>query len=381
MRVVIFAQSIAADCNHGNAHFLRGVVRELFARGVDVVVHEARTPWSGTLRASGDADAALDDWLLAYPRLATARQIYDPASLDLDQALDGADLVLVHEWNTHALVHRVGEHRARTGGAARGGYALLFHDTHHRAVTHPASMASRDLGRYDGVLAYGDAIRRVYERERWASQVWTWHEAADAPLFAPLPAVNRVRDLAWLGSWGDERHAADLREFLVEPVRTLRLRAMAHGERFPDGTVSELRAAGIEYGGWLPNHRVPALYAAHQVTVHVPRRQHAQLLPGIPSSRMFEALACGIPLVSAPWNDSEELFTPGADFLVARDGAAMVTQLRMLLSDPEAASALAAHGRHTVLARHTCAHRVDELLSIAARLGVQPAPAQFSLTR
>jgi spore maturation protein CgeB len=79
---------------------------------------------------------------------------------------------------------------------------------------------------------------------------------------------------------------------------------------------------------------------------------------------VFEALACGIPLVSAPWDDAEGLFTPGEDFLVARDGAEMRGHLRALLDDPDAARRMAERGRATVLARHTCAHRVDELLAI-----------------
>jgi spore maturation protein CgeB len=91
-------------------------------------------------------------------------------------------------------------------------------------------------------------------------------------------------------------------------------------------------------------------------------------LPGIPTIRVFEALACGIPLVSAPWNDAEGLFTPGEDYLVAPDGGAMRRMLREVLSDGALAASLATHGLATIRARHTCGHRVDELLAIAARL-------------
>ena len=106
------------------------------------------------------------------------------------------------------------------------------------------------------------------------------------------------------------------------------------------------------------------MFARFKVTVHVPRRPYVEALPGIPTIRPFEALACGIPLISAPWNDVENLFTPGEDFLVANDGAGMRRQLRLVLSDPETAQALAAHGLKTIRARHTCAHRVAELLDI-----------------
>src|SRR5680860_1409885 len=100
---------------------------------------------------------------------------------DLDQALTGADLVLVHEWNDPELVQRVGRHRERTDG-----YRLLFHDTHHRAVTDPEAMAAFDLSGFDGVLAYGEVIRRLYLDRDWIQRAWTWHEAADTRVFHPL---------------------------------------------------------------------------------------------------------------------------------------------------------------------------------------------------
>ena len=98
--------------------------------------------------------------------------------------------------------------------------------------------------------------------------------------------------------------------------------------------------------------------------VHVPRGPYVAALPGIPTIRPFEALACGLPLISAPWNDAEGLFTPGEDFLVVRDGTEMRRTLRTLLADPERARELAAHGLETVRARHTCAHRAAELMNI-----------------
>ena len=73
------------------------------------------------------------------------------------------------------------------------------------------------------------------------------------------------------------------------------------------------------------------------MTVHVPRRPYARMLPGIPTIRMFEALACGVPLVSAPWDDREHLFTPGEDYLVARDGVGMRRHLRRAARRPRVA--------------------------------------------
>src|SRR4051794_39644729 len=81
--------------------------------------------------------------------------------------------------------------------------------------------------------------------------------------------------------------------------------------------------------------------ARYRFTVHVPRRPYATALPGIPTIRIFEALACGIPLISAPWSDSEGLFQPGKDFLTAADGDEMRHQMRALLQDDSLAFSVA----------------------------------------
>ena len=361
MRVVVFCHSLVSDWNHGNAHFLRGVCSELIARGHVVDVYEPKGAWSRTHLEAEHGDAPLQGFARAYPELRS--RVYRLDALDLDAALDDADLVLVHEWNDHALVRRIGEHR-RDGGR----YRLLFHDTHHRSVTDPKSMAAYALAHYDGVLAFGNVIRDLYRSNGWARRAWTWHEAADTRRFHPIAGEAREGDLVWIGNWGDDEREAELDEFLLGPVKALGLRARIHGVRYPDRALQRLREAGIDYGGWLPNHEAPRVFARFRVTVHVPRRPYVAALPGIPTIRVFEALACGIALVSALWHDAEHLFTPGEDFLVAGDGAAMRRHLRALLNDDAMAQALAERGRRTVLARHTCAHRVDELLAIHAEL-------------
>jgi spore maturation protein CgeB len=141
-----------------------------------------------------------------------------------------------------------------------------------------------------------------------------------------------------------------------------------HGVRYPAEGVQALALAGISFGGYLPNHRVPHVFARHRVTVHIPRGPYTAALPGIPTIRVFEALACGIPLISAHWEDAEELFRPGEDFLVARNGAEMERCLQLVLRDRDRARALVASGLARIRARHTCAHRVDELLRIVKEL-------------
>jgi spore maturation protein CgeB len=125
MRIVMFYHSLLSDWNHGNAHFLRGVATELLARGNEVTVYEPVNSWSLTNLLAEYGHEPVRKFKAAYPTLDSV--IYDPEKFDLDKALDGADLALVHEWNDHEMVRRIGRRRANGGG-----FRLLFHDTHHR---------------------------------------------------------------------------------------------------------------------------------------------------------------------------------------------------------------------------------------------------------
>jgi spore maturation protein CgeB len=361
MRILMFYHSLVSDWNHGNAHFLRGIVAELLDRGHEVRVQEPRDGWSRANLLRDHGSDALAGFRRAYPQLQS--ETYDPTDIDVDALLHEADLVLVHEWNPHDLVARLGAARSKHPGCR-----LLFHDTHHRSITDPASMSAYDLSGYDGVLAFGDAIRDLYIERGWAAAAWTWHEAADTRIFYPRVPADPQGDVVWIGNWGDEERTTELEEFLINPIRELGLKATLYGVRYPESARRALERDGIAYGGWLPNHDVPEVFARHLVTIHVPRRPYVESLHGVPTIRPFEALACGIPMISARWHQSGDLFTPDLDFLVARDGADMAAHLRDLVANPERRRQLAAHGLATVRRRHTCGHRVDELLAIVDRI-------------
>jgi spore maturation protein CgeB len=361
MNVKLFCHSLVSDWNHGNAHFLRGVVRELTGRGHTVDVLEPQDGWSRSNLMADGGGSAIDAFHAAFPELRS--RTYDLANLDLGRELADAELVLVHDWNESWLVAAIGAHRRR-----HGGYVLLFYDAHHRAASSPEQIEAFDLSGYDAVLAFGAVIRDLYLKHGWAARAFVWHEAADTHLFRPLEGVAKRGDLVWVGNWGDGERSDELREFLLEPTHALKLSGRVYGVRYPTAAVDAVRAAGLLYEGWLANHEVPRTFAEHRVTVHVPRRAYARRVPGVPTIRMFEALACAVPLVSAPWEDTEALFRAGEDYLGARDGAEMAAQLKLLLEDPRAAAELAANGLERIRSRHTCAHRVDELLAIHEEL-------------
>lgn len=361
MRIALFYHSVVSDWNNGHAHFLRGIVTELVSRGHEVVVYTPREAWSLQNLLRDHGSWPVDEFRRTYPLIRD--RTYAADHLDLDFMLEGVDLAIVHEWNEPQLVQLIGAHRARSRR-----YRLLFHDTHHRAATAKESMAQYDLTHYDGVLAFGEVVRHLYLQESWAQRAWVWHEAADTRVFHPI-AAEKTGDVVWVGNWGDDERTAELDEFLFRPVRALNLRCDVYGVRYPEDALAKLADAGIGYRGWTPNFHVPRIFSRHCVTIHVPRRPYVQSLRGIPTIRPFEAMACGIPLICAPWFDDEDLFTPGRDYLVAGEEAKMTRYLRDLLNDSEMAQELAQHALRTIQSRHTCAHRVDELMDICAELG------------
>lgn len=367
MRFLFYTHSLVSDWNHGNAHFLRGIMRNLTAHGCSCLALEPADSWSRTNLEKAHGRGYLSQFGHMFPHL-ESRQYGE--EFDHEAELDRADVVIVHEWTDPRLIARIG--RARAAG---GRFALLFHDTHHRAVSAQSQIDDLMLADYDGILAFGETLRQRYLDAGWGDQVFTFHEAADTVLFQPQ-AAQEHRDVVWIGNWGDDERTAELQTYLIDPVRELELSGTVHGVRYPETALDALESAGLAYEGWLPNCSVPKVFACHKLTVHVPRRPYVEALPGIPTIRMFEALACGIPLISAPWEDTEGLFRPGKDFLFARDKEEMKTHMRILLSDPDYAKSIAASGLETIRTRHTCGHRVEQLFSILSSLGFGPGQQQ-----
>jgi len=215
-----------------------------------------------------------------------------------------------------------------------------------------------------------EIVTRVEVKDAFGvARAWTFHEAADHVRFRPLDRP-KAQDVVWIGNWGDEERTQELREFWLDSARALpELRFVAHGVRYPAYALAELADAGVEFRGWAPSVQVPEVFARSRATLHVPRRAYVEALAGIPTIRVFEALACGIPLVSAPWRDAEGLFRAG-DYAVATTPAEMRDALLRLSRDEDAARAQAERGLETILARHTCDHRAAQLLEIVEELGV-----------
>jgi spore maturation protein CgeB len=358
----MFLHSLTSDWNNGNAHFLRGLARALVAMGHCVVCWQEHDGWSqqNLIQSEGERGrASLAQFSATYPELTIREHAGDREVLA--DALKNSDVAIVHEWNSPELVQSL------LDAAKRADCRMLFHDTHHRASSSPEQICRMQIRAFDGVLAFGEALRRIYVDQFHVRRAWTFHEAADTTVFFPAD-VQKTTDVIWVGNWGDEERTRELYEYLVAPAGLLADASwVVHGVRYPPDGRRALRDAGIHYVGYLANLDAVAAYRRAKVTLHIPRQQYGRAMQGIPTIRVFETLALGIPLVSAPWADTEDLFRPG-DYWKVRDTRETVEALQRLLGDPRAAEAQAQQGFETVLQRHTCRHRAEQLTSICEEI-------------
>ncbi|MGE5619115.1 MAG: glycosyltransferase [Sphingomonadaceae bacterium] len=373
LRIALFCHSIVSDWNHGNAHFLRGLIRNLQASGHHVVALEEENNWSVCNLVKDHGTEPLLEFRRRFPFIDCRNYVLNGRTHLYDwltELLREVDVCLVHEWNPTDLVRAIGK------TAARLGVVSLFHDTHHRSLTEPHRIAEMGLDAYTAILAYGPTIAEIYRAATHGPEVLLFHEGADTDLFRPLDRP-KSRDVVFVGNWGDEDRNHTTWQFFIEQSMAMpELTFALFGVRYPPEVLDALRVAGVEWGNWLPNYAAPEVYATSKITVHIPRKEYVEALRGTPTIRVFEALACGIPLISAGWRDDSGLFQEGADYLAVDTPAQMKEALIWLAHDEEARRRIGSRGRDTVLARHTCRHRADELVQIVGRLRGERAPSQ-----
>ncbi len=361
LRIHVFAHSLVSDWSHGSAHFLRGLSRALTQMGHRVRCHEELGSWSLVNLVRNEQERSIDsiDQFRQQFRELDVHfyECKDGLRDHFKSELRGADIVLIHEWNEPHVVNTVLSLKEELG------FRALFLDTHHRAYTRAGEMLKFHLHLFDGVLAAGEPIRRIYTEGFGIRHAWTFYEGADVDHF--YPRVGELKnDLVWIGNWGDEERTLELAEFLVAPTGALPdLKVKAYGVRYPTEAVDWMLDAGVEFEGYLPNLDAPQVYAESALALHLPRKQYINGLAGVPAPRLFEALACGATLISAPWDDLEGLFRR-EDFVRVEDSDQMQAEITRLLADEGARQQIGRNGLETVRARHTCRHRAEQFTEI-----------------
>lgn len=356
-RFALFYQSLVSDWNHGNAHFLRGLMRALQARGHTTICYEQADNWSLNNLLTINPHA-VQEFRDRFPDLAFATYSSEGIEGFLRERLAQADVAIVNEWNEPDVVRIIGRLCRELSISA------LFHDTHYRVVLDAEYRDRLGLEQFNQILAFSPSVAERY-RLLGFDNVSVLHEAADTTVFTPLD-VPRTTDVVFVGNYGDGDRSAELEDYVFAPRANLPdLRYAIYGVRYPEHVVARLNdGLDISFRGWLPNVEVPAVYSAARVVLHVPRRQYVELLPGTPTIRVFEALASGACLISLPWEDTDKLFSAGRDFAVASSPRQMQELIDWVCRDDAARQRFADHGYQTIQTRHTCAHRAGQLLDL-----------------
>ncbi|HET6433090.1 CgeB family protein [Dyella sp.] len=356
MDIVILGLSITSSWGNGHATTFRGLVRELDALGHRVTFLERDVPWYAAHR---DMPQPPYGRTFLYRDLDELRTRFGSLVAQADAVIVGSyvpDGVAVGEW---------------VQAQARGRTAFYDIDT-------PVTLGKLDRGDHEylspelipGYALYlsftgGPTLARL-EREFGSPCARALYCAFDPGLYAPEPQAPQW-DLGYLGTYSPDRQPR-VDSLLLQPATQWRDgRFVVAGPMYPP----EIAWPGnVERREHVPPGEHRAFYNRQRFTLNVTRDDMIRA-GWSPSVRLFEAAACGVPIISDRWQGLEELFTPDEEILLADDAGQVLGYLRELGEAQR--KAIGARARERVLAEHTAAHRAGELVMLLEQAVQRPA--------
>jgi spore maturation protein CgeB len=351
LRVVVLGLSITSSWGNGHATTYRALLREFAARGHDVLFLERDRPWYAAHRDMPDPGFCRTE---LYGDVTALRDRFARAVRDADMVIVGSfvpDGVAVGDWVRHT---------------ARGITAFYDIDTPvtlARLVRGEHDyLAPRQIPGYDLYLSFtgGPTLRRL-ESDFGSPCARVLYCSVDPALYFPQ-ALPRQWDLGYMGTYSNDRQPG-VERLLLEPARChAKGRFVVAGPQYPDDIEWP---ANVDYKPHLPPAEHCAFYNGQRWTLNITRAD--MIAAGwSPSVRLFEAAACGTPIVSDRWSGIETLFTPGREIVLADRTEDVLRVLRDVGDDERAR--IAERARRRILAEHTAAHRAEQLESYALEL-------------
>jgi spore maturation protein CgeB len=343
LRIVIVGLTITSSWGNGHATTYRGLVRELVRRGHDVLFLEHDKPWYAGNRDLPNPPYGRTQLYASVDEL-TARFAAD---------VRDADLVVVGSYVPEGVT--VGRWVTGMAGGTTAFYDIDTPVTLAKLARGDFEYLSPDLiPKYDLYLSFtgGPTLRRL-EQELGSPAARALYCSVDPDLYYP---ENRQRrwDLGYLGTYSPDRQPP-LEELLLKPARAWPAgRFVVAGPQYP----ADVDWHNVERIEHLPPSDHRAFYNEQAFTLNITRADMVRA-GWSPSVRLFEAAACGVPIVSDWWDGLDALFTPGEEILVARSADDV---LRVLRDTPESERRrITERARDKVLSRHTATHRAAEL--------------------
>ena len=357
LSITILGLSITSSWGNGHATTFRALVRELVAAGHDVLFLERDQPWYASNR-----DLAQPPWgrTELYGSL---EELNDRFAAEVRDA----DLVIVGSYVPQG--DQVGDWVQRT---AQGRTAFYDIDT-------PVTLAKLARGEheylrpdqiagYDLYLSFtGGPTLRKLEREFGSPRARVLYCSVDPQLYFPEDH-EMAWDLGYMGTYSDDRQPG-VDRLLLQPAREWRQgRFIVAGPQYP---ASIAWPANVEYRPHLPPAEHRAFYNRQRFTLNITRADMIRA-GWSPSVRLFEAAACGVPIISDRWDGLETLLAPGREIVLADTAAEVLAVLRGM--DEDERLAMARRARARILAEHTAAHRAEQLVGYALELQPEAAP-------
>ena len=348
MKLVIFGLSVSSSWGNGHATLWRGLIGALARLGHRVVFYERDVPYYAEHR---DLLELSDGELRLYAS-------WDEVRASARDDLESADVGMVTSYCPDALAAT--DLVLSSPSELRVFYDLdtpvtLLRLRHGEAVPY---IGEGGLAEFDLVLSYtgGTALTELKQR-LGARRVLPLYGSVDPAVHFPVPAADRYRaDLSYLGTYAEDRQAALVRLF-IEPARHLPARRfLIGGAQYPAGFPW---SDNIYFVRHLPPSEHSAFYCSSRLTLNVTRAPMAEM-GYCPSGRLFEAAACGAPLLTDRWDGLTDFFEPGSEILVAEKGADVAAALEW--SDQNL-TRLGQAARDRVLSQHTAGHRAVQLVA------------------
>jgi spore maturation protein CgeB len=351
LRIVILGLSITSSWGNGHATTYRALVRELAARGHDVLFLERDVPWYASNRD------------MPHPPFGRTQLYADLAQLreGFEAEVAGADLVIVGSFVPDGVA--AGDWVQET---ARGVTAFYDIDTPvtlaRLARGEHDYLAARQIPGYDLYLSFtgGPTLRRI-EHEFGSPRARVLYCSVDPGLYFPEPHEKQW-DLGYMGTYSDDRQPG-VERLLFAPARQHPLgRFVVAGPKYPQAIQWP---GNVDYLPHLPPAEHRAFYNRQRFTLNITRAD--MIAAGwSPSVRLFEAAACGTPIMSDRWSGIEDVLAPGIEIVIADSTRDVLDVLQAMGEDER--RRMAERARVRILAEHTAAHRALELESHAREL-------------
>jgi spore maturation protein CgeB len=363
LRIVILGLSITSSWGNGHATTYRALVRELVRLGHDVQFLERDQPWYAAHRdlprppyGRTSLYAGLDELRDRFGRAVREADLVIVGSFVPDGAAIGdwvqaeaAGVKAFYDIDTPVTLARL----------ARGEHDYLS----------PAQIAGYEL-----YLSFtgGPTLRRL-EREYGSPKARVLYCSVDPELYYPQPQAL-AWDLGYMGTYSDDRQPA-IERLLLEPARELTdARFVVAGAQYPQDIDWPVN---VDYRAHLPPAEHRAFYNSQRFTLNVTRADMVRA-GWSPSVRLFEAAACGTPIISDRWPGIETLLAPGREIVLAATARDVLAALRRFGEDER--RALAERARKRILSEHTAAHRAQQLETYALEvLGAASAPRRVEV--